>query len=274
MIEIKNLSFDYGKQKILENLNFDISSNIWVSIMGNNGSGKTTLAKVLVGLLGPYQGNIFINNINLSDYNLLLLRSKISMIFQNPDYQFIGQTVVDDITFSLANQNIPREEIIQRVYKYSEMVGINDLLYKKPQELSGGQKQKVAIASILAMQPEIIIFDEVTAFLDPKGKKEIEQIIKQIKNKIIITITHNLDFAFQSDEIIFLEKGKLVKKDKPEIFFKDQFFLNKYKLEIPLALKLYYELQKDRNILKEKKINNIALLDAIQEALWLYNLKK
>ncbi|CAP18556.1 ABC-type cobalt transport system, ATPase component [Candidatus Phytoplasma mali] len=274
MLEIQNLSFVYDDKTVLKNLSFNIDKNNWVSIMGHNGSGKSTLAKILVGLLEPFEGNVLIDSLKLNYNSLPFLRNKIGMVFQNPDYQFIGHTVKDDIAFGLENQNLSRNEIIKRVYDYSEMVGMSNFLNKNPQELSGGQKQKVAIASVLAMQPEIIIFDEVTAFLDNQSKKEIENIIKKIKDKIVITITHDLDFASKSDEIIVLSQGKLVKKSKPEIILENQVFVNQYSLEPTLALKIYYEMQKDIIFYKDKKIKDIQILEKMKEILWLYNLKK
>ncbi|WEK82400.1 MAG: ABC-type cobalt transport system, ATPase component [Candidatus Phytoplasma pruni] len=273
MIIVKGLNFSYKEKQILHDLNFKINPGTWVSIIGDNGSGKSTLVKILISLLQYQKGQIMINGLELNENNLSDIRPLMGIVFQNPDYQFIGFDVRSDIAFGLENQNLPREEMQQKIFEVSRSLGIYDLLDKKPQELSGGQKQKVAIASVLALEPEIIIFDEPTAFLDPQGVKEIHNIIKNIhqqKNKILITITHDLSFALQSDEIIILEKGHLLKHDKPANFIKEPSFLEKYFVNLPLSLKLYYELlKKDENLSHEKTES----LQKIKEILWQYSLK-
>lgn len=268
MIEIKALSFYYENQPILQNLNLTIKTNSWVSIIGHNGSGKSTLAKILLGLLTPQKGEISINQMTLNNDNLPLIRPQIGMVFQNPDYQFTGLTVREDIAFGLENYNLPRHEIMAKINKYALITGVKDLLDQNVFELSGGQKQRVAIASVLAMEPDIIVFDEVTAFLDPQRAIEVENIIKNIQNKTLIIITHNLNFAAKSDEIIVLDKGKLIAKESPQVFFKNQAFLTKYHFEPPLALKLHYQLSKDTNLKKT------VSLEKLKDVLWEYNLKK
>jgi energy-coupling factor transport system ATP-binding protein len=271
MISIQNLTFYYGCNPILKGINLTIQNNSWISIVGHNGSGKSTLAKMLVGLLACTKGQILIDNIVLNDKNLSLLRPKIGMVFQNPDYQFTGLTVREDIAFGLENYNVCREEMISKVVQYSKMVGIDDLLDTNVNQLSGGQKQRVAIASILAMEPEIIIFDEVTSFLDPQGALEVQKIIQTIKNKILITITHDLEFASKSDEIIVLDQGKLITQKSPEKFFQEPLFLQQYKLKPPLSLELYYEMLKDST---NPNIKNDQMLENLKDILWKYNLKK
>jgi energy-coupling factor transport system ATP-binding protein len=273
MIIVKGLNFSYKEKKILHDLNFQIKPGTWVSIVGDNGSGKTTLVKILTSLLQYQKGQIFINGLELKEENLPSIRPLMGIVFQNPDYQFIGFDVRSDIAFGLENQNLPREEIKKKIIDVSCSLGIYDLLDKKPKELSGGQKQKVAIASVLAMEPEIIFFDEPTAFLDPQGVQEIHNIIKNIhkqKNNILITITHDLSFALQSDEIIILEQGNLLTHNKPENLIKEPLFLKKYFVNLPLSLKIYYELlKKDQNFFHEKKES----LNKIKEILWKYSLK-
>ncbi|OIJ44790.1 ATP-binding cassette domain-containing protein [Rice orange leaf phytoplasma] len=271
MISIQNLTFYYGCNPILKDLNLTIQNNSWVSIVGHNGSGKSTLAKILVGLLSCTKGQILIDNIVLNEKNLPLLRPKIGMVFQNPDYQFTGFTVREDIAFGLENYNVCREEIIAKVWQYAKMVKIDDLLDTNVNQLSGGQKQRVAIASILVMEPEIIIFDEVTSFLDPQGALEVQKIIQTIKNKILITITHDLEFAAKSDEIIVLDQGKLITQTPPQNLFQDPLFLQQYKLKPPLSLELYYEILKDSTT---KNIKNDQMLENLKDILWQYNLKK
>ncbi|MDV3205273.1 MAG: energy-coupling factor transporter ATPase [Weeping tea tree witches'-broom phytoplasma] len=273
MIIVKNLSFGYKKDlSILNNINFKILPGQWVSIIGDNGSGKSTLAKILAGLLQIQKGKIFINNFELKEENLSLLRACMGIIFQNPDYQFVGFDVRSDIAFGLENQRLSRQRMQQIITKISQELNIYDLLDKKPQDLSGGQKQKVAIASVLAMNPEIIILDEPTSFLDPQGVKEINDIVKKIhkeKKKILITITHDLEFALQSDEIIFLNRGCLLKHDMPKNFIKDYLFLQKYFVKLPLSLKIYYAMEQEKNL----NIIKLEILQQIQDILWQYSLK-
>lgn len=226
MIEVQNLSFSYNNKKVLKNLNFKIYNNKWISIIGNNGSGKSTLAQILIGLFHSYEGRVLINNTELNENTLNDLRSIMGIVFQNPDYQFVGFDVKSDIAFGLENKKLSRNKIIELINKYSSILGIQKLLDKKPQELSGGQKQKVAIASVLAMEPQIIIFDEPTSFLDPQGAQEINNIIRKISKtkKIIITITHDFSLALKSDEIIVLNNGIIWKYDKTSNLLKDDFF--------------------------------------------------
>ncbi|WP_153368717.1 energy-coupling factor ABC transporter ATP-binding protein [Candidatus Phytoplasma sacchari] len=271
MIIVKDLNFSYNNINILKNLNFEIADNKWVSIMGHNGSGKSTLAQILIGLFQSYKGQIFINNIELNENTITKLRSFMGIIFQNPDYQFVGFDVKSDIAFGLENKGLPRHQIYKTVNKYASMLGIKDLLDKKPQQLSGGQKQKVAIASVLAMEPEIIIFDEPTSFLDPEGSDEINRIITEISKtkKNIITITHDFSLALKSDEIIVLNNGSLWKYDKSLNFLKDSFFLNKFFFNLPLSLKLYIEFCKKEYL---EKIDS-RFLNKIKDVLWEYILK-
>ncbi|MDV3167866.1 MAG: energy-coupling factor transporter ATPase [Candidatus Phytoplasma stylosanthis] len=272
MIVIKNLGFSYKDKKIFHNLNLKFSMGEWVSVIGHNGSGKTTLAKILTGLLQHKEGQVFIYDKELTEDNLFELRSLIGIVFQNPDYQFVGFDVQNDIAFGLENQLLSRKEIQARIKKYSQMIGIENLLYEKPQVLSGGQKQKVAMASVLAMEPEIIILDEPTSFLDPQSSQEIFDIIKNIhtkRNKILITITHDLHFAFKSDKIIVLEKGLMYKYTEPKHLLEDEDFCLKYFNFLPLAIQIYYKL---KNELDLEKINQ-KFFKKLKDTLWQYNLK-
>ncbi|KND62764.1 energy-coupling factor ABC transporter ATP-binding protein [Candidatus Phytoplasma phoenicium] len=271
MIIVENLCFSYNDRTVFNHLNFQIMDGQWIALMGDNGSGKTTLVNILVGLLSFSKGNIWINNTKINHFNNHSLRTMIGIIFQNPDYQFVGFDVRSDMAFGLENQNLSRIIIQQKIIKYAYMLNIEHLLDKKPQELSGGQKQKVAIASVLVMEPQIIIFDESTAFLDPKSVQEIYQIIHQIhqqKKQILITITHDLTFALQSDEIMILnQQGDLWKKNRPIDLLRDNDFVHKYFDNLPLALQIYYQLEKEKLNFKNQK-----LYKEIKELLWQYNL--
>ena len=174
-VEFKDVSFKYysSEEYIFEHLSFIIENNGMLAILGHNGSGKSTIAKLIVGLLTPTSGKILIDDEEVNDDTIDRIRQKMGIIFQNPDNQFVGVTVKDDIAFGLENHQIPRKEMIEQIDKYAKLVDMQEYLEYNPENLSGGQKQRVAIAGALAMETELIIFDESTSMLDPKGTKEI-----------------------------------------------------------------------------------------------------
>ncbi len=270
MVKIENLSFRYSdKHETLKNISLEIPKGTWVSILGHNGSGKSTLAKLLMGLLEADEGQIYIGEeqILLSETTIKDIRKKIGIVFQNPDNQFVGVTVLHDIAFGMENQQISREEMLEKIDYFSELVGMKDYLHKGPHELSGGQKQRVAIAGALAMDLDIMIFDEATSMLDPEGTLEIVELIKRLNEefgKTIITITHDLEFANLSDRLIVLRDGQLILDGTPEAIFKEEELLKSSSLELPYSLML----QKD---LEKLEFDN---KDIVVEALWKYGLKK
>ncbi|MEG2802028.1 MAG: energy-coupling factor transporter ATPase [Malacoplasma sp.] len=253
-IKLDSISFSYEEGlEVLSNIAFEINDNEYVCIIGHNGSGKSTISKVLMGLLKPTSGSIEVYGNKINHLNLTYLRKNIGIIFQNPDSQFIGLTPEDDIAFGLENLKINREEIGNIIRNVSNVIDIKDFLNVEANMLSGGQKQKVAIASILAMNPRIIIFDESTSMLDPKSKKELKDIFLDLKTKskkTIISITHDMDEVLLCDKVIVLDKGKLVKIGPPSDVFKDLEFLKKISLDFPFILKLSWLLKE-----KNKKIN-------------------
>lgn len=221
LIEVNNLVFSYDKKiNVVDGVSFSVESGKYISIIGHNGSGKSTIAKLLIGLLEPSKDSIKAFGLELNAKNLRAIRQRIGIVFQNPDNQFVGSTVRDDIAFGLENRQIPHEQMDEIINKFAAKVNMLDFLDKEPENLSGGQKQRVAIAGILAMNPDVIIFDEATSMLDPKGKREVRESIelmrKENPNLSIISITHDLEEAFSSDEVIVLQKGKIVAHDKPE----------------------------------------------------------
>lgn len=266
MIEIKNLSFQYTKKvEALKNISLNIKKGKWISILGHNGSGKSTLAKLLVGLLEPTSGEIFVDGILLTNETVADVRKKIGIVFQNPDNQFVGVTVKYDIAFGLENKQLPSKEIKEKVLEYSKFVNMEEYLDKEPHNLSGGQKQRVAIAGALAMQQDIIILDEATSMLDPKGTAEIVELIKTInkeRNITVITITHDLSLASLSDYIFVLKDGNLLLEGDPLEVFKHEDKLKESNLEIPFSLRVYNEFA-----LNEKSNKKLV------EALWEFNSK-
>lgn len=260
IIEINDLKFRYSKEdRAVNGVSFSIEKNEFVCVLGHNGSGKSTLAKLMVGLLKPQEGTIKINNTLLTEESVDDLRHHIGIVFQNPDNQFVGVTVKDDIAFGLENRNIESSVMKEKILEYSKKVSMDNFLEHNPEQLSGGEKQRVAIAGVLAINPEIIIFDEATAMLDPKGVREIIDIINTIKkDKTIISITHNLNEAKYADRVIVMNKGKIVLNDTPEEVFKQVEVLKMSNLDILESMKL----------LEKVEQSNINRKEEIKEALW------
>lgn len=245
-IEIKDVSFQYqANTPVLQDINLTIKKGEWVTILGHNGSGKSTLSKLIIGLLKAKTGQILVNGIELNQETVQDIRQKVGIVFQNPDNQFVGVTVRDDIAFGLENLQIPREDMVDRIEKYAKKVNMSDFLNKEPHALSGGQKQRVAIAGILAMNTDIIIFDEATSMLDPKGRKMVLDTMKQLRSegKTIITITHTMKEALLSDRIVVLKQGRILKEGKSQDILKDKETLEKSNLEMLLPLRILYDLE-------------------------------
>lgn len=267
-IEIKNLSFSYNKgESILNHVSLKVREGSYVSVIGHNGSGKSTLAKLIIGLLAPDDGEIYIDDELVTHKNIRKIRRKIGLVFQNPDNQFIGATVEDDIAFGLENRKIPREKMQEIIKNYAKRVGMDEFLEKEPSNLSGGQKQRVAIAGALSLNPEILILDEATSMLDPKGKKDIRELVEEMKkenpNLTILSITHDVEEAFLSDEVIVLSHGEVAFKGKPEEVFAKREALSSLNLDLPFILDLKDKLKAENiNIDKCKDIDDIA------EVLW------
>lgn len=253
VIKIENLSFTYDNEETssyaLNNVSIDIERGSYTVIVGHNGSGKSTLAKLLIGLLEPLSGKIYIDGIELSHKTVYDIRNKIGVVFQNPDNQFIGATVEDDIAFGLENHCIEQEKMQEIIEEYATKTGMIEFLKKEPSKLSGGQKQRVAIAGVLAMHPEIIILDEATSMLDPKGKREIKELIKKMRdivpNITIVSITHDISEAVASDNVIIMNKGEVYAVGKPKDIFNDEDRLRNVGLELPFTYKLQHELKKE-----------------------------
>lgn len=241
-VEFENVYFSYIEGiPVLQNVNFEIHQGEYVCIIGHNGSGKSTISKVLGGLLKPQAGKIKLFHEEINSLNLKKLRNNIGIIFQNPDNQFVGLTVEDDLAFGLENRKVPRAEMQKIVKMAADALEISDLMTKEPAQLSGGQKQRVAIAGILAINPEIILFDESTSMLDPKGKKELKELIYDLRhklNKTIISITHDMEEVVYADRVIVMEKGQVVATGSPDEIFVNESNLRKLKLDYPFTLKL------------------------------------
>lgn len=262
-IRVNNLSYSYRDSiKALDGVSFSVEEGSYVSLIGHNGSGKSTLAKVIIGLLSDYKGEVYLFEKKLEKSTLVELRKNIGIVFQNPDNQFVGSTVADDIAFGLENKQVPHDEMDQIIKEVASYAGMEKFLDHEPTMLSGGQKQRVAIAGVLAMEPSIVIFDEATAMLDPKGKKEVSLMIEKIREKnpniTIVSITHDVEEAAKSDFVIVLSEGKVILSGKPNEVFSKKDILNEIKLDVPFV-------EKAKEYLKEKNKGEGYSFSTIEE---------
>lgn len=228
IIEVKNLKYKYNQEDeryTLNDVSFHVKQGEWLSIIGHNGSGKSTTVRLIDGLLEAESGDIYIDGDALTIDNVWDKRRLIGMVFQNPDNQFVGATVEDDVAFGLENQGIPLEEMRSRVDEALELVGMTDFKTREPARLSGGQKQRVAIAGVVALRPKIIILDEATSMLDPEGRLDLIKIVREIKERhgmTVISITHDLDEVALSDRVIVMKNGQVESISTPnELFMRE-----------------------------------------------------
>ena len=254
VISIKNIHFNYQDQdtrEALSDVSLDVYEGEWLAIIGHNGSGKSTLAKMMNGLLEASSGEIYINGQLLTEDTVYEARRKVGMVFQNPDNQFVGTTVEDDIAFGLENIGMPRDEMVQKINASLEMVRMTKFKEKEPARLSGGQKQRVAIAGMIALAPKVVILDEATSMLDPQGRFEVISTIQQLhkdKGITVISITHDLDEAAQADRVLLMEGGKVNRIGTPSEIFEMGTALVDKGLDVPFSEKL-------KAILKDKGMN-------------------
>ncbi|CAM3071284.1 energy-coupling factor ABC transporter ATP-binding protein [Lactococcus hircilactis] len=273
ILEVENLHFKYDKTQEVEQLsgvNFYVARGEWVSIIGKNGSGKSTTARLIDGLLEGFTGSVKIDNVLLSQENVWTLRKKIGMVFQNPDNQFVGATVEDDVAFGMENQGIARDEMKRRVDEALLAVNMQAFKSKEPARLSGGQKQRVAIAGMIALRPEIIILDESTSMLDPTGRDEMMRVIHEIKDKFkltVLSITHDLDEAAHSDRIIVMNEGKIVQIAEPEVLFSSNKDMVEIGLDVPFTTNLMTDLERHGFDLPKAYMDETQLADQLAKRL-------
>jgi len=247
-IVVRNLKFSYDQETdVVKNVSFSVEKGSYTTIIGHNGSGKSTIAKLLIGLLEKEEGEILIDGKHLDMENIAEIRNKIGIVFQNPDNQFIGATVRDDIAFGLENHNVDPLEMDSIINRFAEEVDMTSYLDHEPTRLSGGQKQRVAIAGVLAMSPEILILDEATSMLDPLGKEDINQLVDQLhksRQMTILSITHDIEEVVKSDHVLVMNDGQIVMDGDPEEILMKVPELVKMKLDGPFTVKLAIELKK------------------------------
>jgi len=273
LIKIIDLEHEYKKDnnesiKTLNKINIDIKKGDFVSIIGHNGSGKSTLAKHLNGLIIPQKGEVIIDDITVTDdNNIWEIRRRVGMVFQNPDNQFVGGTIEEDIAFGLENIGFPSKDMMERIIYAASKVGMGDYLKRPPHKLSGGQKQRSAIGSVLAMEPDYLVLDEPTSMLDPKGRKEVIEVLRELNKKdnmTIVLITHFMDEVVYSDRVIVMDQGNIVLQGSPKEVFHNREMLKNINLELPKAAIL-------QKMLEEKGINfkdEVLTKEDLVEEIW------
>ena len=272
VIDVKNLSFRYKESQEyydVKGITFHVKRGEWLSIVGHNGSGKSTTVRLIDGLLEAESGEIVIDGQRLTEENVWNIRRQIGMVFQNPDNQFVGATVEDDVAFGLENQGLSRQEMKKRVEEALDLVGMLDFKKREPARLSGGQKQRVAIAGVVALRPAILILDEATSMLDPEGRRELIETVKEIRkdyDMTVISITHDLEEVAMSDRVLVMKKGEIESTSSPrELFSRND--LDQIGLDDPFANQLKKSLSQNGYDLPENYLTESELEDKLWELL-------
>ena len=272
VIDVKNLSFRYKESQEyydVKDITFHVKRGEWLSIVGHNGSGKSTTVRLIDGLLEAESGEIVIDSQRLTEENVWNIRRQIGMVFQNPDNQFVGATVEDDVAFGLENQGLSRQEMKKRVEEALDLVGMLDFKKREPARLSGGQKQRVAIAGVVALRPAILILDEATSMLDPEGRRELIETVKGIRkdyDMTVISITHDLEEVAMSDRVLVMKKGEIESTSSPrDLFSRND--LDQIGLDDPFANQLKHSLSQNGYDLPENYLTESELEDKLWELL-------
>lgn len=277
IIKALKLGFDYFKyddegnvqdtQRAVDDVSLDIEAGEFVAILGHNGSGKSTLAKHLNALLLPSEGTLWVDEMDTSkEPELWKIRQKAGMVFQNPDNQIIGTVVEEDVGFGPENMGIPTEDIWKRVEQSLEKTGMTAYRHHSPNKLSGGQKQRVAIAGVMAMKPKCIVMDEPTAMLDPNGRKEVLEAVRELNRQehvTVILITHYMEEVIQADRVYVMDSGKVVLEGTPREIFSQVDTLKKYRLDVPQVTLLAHELREAGVQIPEGILTKEELVDAL-----------
>ena len=277
IIKAAKLAFDYlryeeeGEEpevnRAIDHVDLDIEEGKFIAILGHNGSGKSTLAKHINGLLVPTEGTLWVDHMNTaSDADIWNIRQKAGMVFQNPDNQIIGTVVEEDVGFGPENLGVPTEDIWKRVDESLKAVGMTAYRHHSPNKLSGGQKQRVAIAGVMAMHPKCIVLDEPTAMLDPNGRKEVLKAVRELNKKegvTVILITHYMEEVIYADKVIVMDDGKIVMTGTPKEIFSQVETLKSYRLDVPQATQLAWELKKAGLDLPDGILTREELVEAL-----------
>ena len=281
MIEARHIRFDYIRrdekkevialETALKDVSFEVKGGDFVAILGHNGSGKSTLAKHINALLVPEEGTVYVEHMDTSEEDMKWkIRQRVGMVFQNPDNQIVHNVVEEDVGFGPENIGVPTKEIWERVEDALEKVGMLIARKESPNNLSGGQKQRVAIAGILAMHPKCIVLDEATAMLDPIGRRDVLQAVRELNKKekiTVIWVTHYMDEVVEADSVIVMNKGEIALEGTPKQIFPQVELLQQYRLDVPQATLLAHELRKRGLPIPEDIITVEELVDAVAYAL-------
>lgn len=278
ILSLHNVTYTYAPEepesrKAVEDISFSINDGEWIAIVGHNGSGKSTMAKLMNGLLFPQNGEVRVLGETLNEENLWDIRSQMGMVFQNPDNQFVGATVQDDVAFALENNGVPFTDMVTRVQDSLAQVKMEGFMNSEPHHLSGGQKQRVAIAGALALKPRILILDEATSMLDPQGREEVLTTVRRLREEThltVLSITHDLEEALIADRIIVMNQGRKHAEGTPDEIFSRGEELVALGLDLPFSLKMSKLLRLNGIILQEEHMSEQKLVKDI----WTSNFNK
>lgn len=278
ILSLQNITFTYDLEQpevknAVEDVSFSVEQGEWIAIVGHNGSGKSTIAKIMNGLLFPQEGTVEIFGMPMNEENLWSIRSQLGMVFQNPDNQFVGATVQDDVAFALENNGVPYEDMVSRVEQALEQVKMSGFMNHEPQHLSGGQKQRVAIAGALALRPKLLILDEATSMLDPQGRQEVLDTVRTLREETgltVLSITHDLEEAILADRLLFMNQGEKFAEGKPSEIFALGEQLTALGLDLPFSMKMAHLLMQEGVSLEGTHMSERELV----EDLWISNFKK
>ena len=278
ILSLHNVTYTYSPEepesrKAVEDISFSINDGEWIAIVGHNGSGKSTMAKLMNGLLFPQHGEVRVLGETLNEDNLWDIRSQMGMVFQNPDNQFVGATVQDDVAFALENNGVPFTDMVTRVQDSLAQVKMDGFMNSEPHHLSGGQKQRVAIAGALALKPRILILDEATSMLDPQGREEVLTTVRRLREEThltVLSITHDLEEALIADRIIVMNNGHKHAEGTPDEIFSRGEELVALGLDLPFSLKMSKLLRLQGIELQEEHMSEQKLVKDI----WTSNFNK
>lgn len=271
ILSFENVTFTYAPEDetvkpAVQDLSFSIQDGEWIALVGHNGSGKSTIAKLMNGLLFPQTGKVYAMGKLMAEESLWDIRSQMGMVFQNPDNQFVGATVQDDVAFALENNGVPHKEMVLRVKEALHQVKMEAYFDHEPHHLSGGQKQRVAIAGALALRPRLLILDEATSMLDPQGRMEVIDTIRELREATgltVISITHDLEEAAMADRILVMNAGHKQLEGAPEAVFLSGNELTTMGLDLPFAMRMTHLLREAGVELKGEHMTEDELVDEL-----------
>ena len=276
IIKAENVKFSYSddtdqSQVVLNGVNIDIEKGKFIAVLGHNGSGKSTLAKHFNSVLVPTEDKVFVYDMDTADDDKVYdIRQKVGMVFQNPDNQIVATIVEEDVAFALENLGVAPAEIRERVDNALKSVNMYEFKNHSPHQLSGGQKQRIAIAGIIAMRPDCVVLDEPTAMLDPRGRKEVINTIRQLNSEFniaVVLITHYMDEAAKADRVVVIDGGKVLLDGTPKQVFANVETLKKVGLDVPQATELAFMLKNAGIDIKTDVLNKYEAIDELQRLL-------